>query len=378
MANIIDYLDWRGDLSFAASPFCTVDALILAQLGYILLDGIVPGQLDRSVTLAEAADAYEPELVDQSQRSFCYEQDQVLLQKLGQSERFGEIRLSGYVSRTGPTEGVQFAAMTCTLPDGIRYVTFRGTDGSIAGWKEDFSFSYLSETPGQKYALEYLRKCVGFSDGEIWTGGHSKGGNFAVYAAVCIDNPDRITRIYNFDGPGFRDEFAESERYKAVQPKIISLIPQSSLVGQLLTSNTVHRIVTSKAVAVGQHLAYAWEVMGNDFVYADELSRLGVFINQTMTGWLAGLDDKSRELLTEAIFEVISASDSETFYQINQHKLKAAGKIIKAIRKLDPERQALIKHAIALLARQSKEALFPEKAEKTVRKQKTDEHNPES
>ena len=106
-------------------------------------------------------------------------------------------------------------------------------------------------------------------------------------------------------------------------PKIVSVIPQSSLVGQLLTSNTDHRIVTSKAVAVGQHLAYAWEVMRNDFVYADELSRLGVIINRTMTNWLAELDDGSREMLTNAIFEVISASESESFYEINQHKMMA-------------------------------------------------------
>ena len=371
MANILDYLDWRGDLRFADSPFCNVDALILAQLSYITLDGIVPESPSETVLLADAAAAFDPELSDRTQRSFCYAQDTVLLQKLALSERFREIRLSGYISKTGPADGVQFAAMTCTLPDGVRYLTFRGTDGSIAGWKEDLSFSYLNETPGQRFAVEYLNSSIAQDGEEIWTGGHSKGGNFAIYAAVYCDNPDRITRIYDFDGPGFRDQIADSDAFLAVRDRIISLIPQSSLVGQLLTVNTEHKIVTSRAVGVGQHLAYAWEVLRNDFVYADELSKFGVFINRTMTGWLDGLDDTSREQLTEAIFDVIGASQSETFYEINQHKLKAAGKIIKALRTLDPETQALIKRAIGMLARQSKDALFPEKtprSEKAAKK----------
>ena len=38
MGNILDYLDWRGDLTFEQSPFNEVDNLILACFYYLDLD----------------------------------------------------------------------------------------------------------------------------------------------------------------------------------------------------------------------------------------------------------------------------------------------------------------------------------------------------
>ncbi len=364
MANILDYLDWRGDITFEKDPFHPVDALILAQFSYLPCDGIVPKQFSESVTLADVAAEFDPAHVDEKQISFCYLQDQELLRKLGESARFQDIRLTGYVSRTSNEDALQFSAVTCLLPDGRSFLSFRGTDGSIVGWKEDFNFSYKSETPGQHYAVQYMNAYASQTENGLLLGGHSKGGNFAVYAAVFCKQKyrGRIQQIYDFDGPGFRDEVAESEEYAAAIPKIHSIIPQSSLVGQLLTSNTEHKIVASKAAGVAQHLAYSWEVLRHDFVYAEELSKFGMFINRTMTGWLADMDDESRQKLTDAIFDIIQASDQETFQEMQQHKLRSARAILKAMRALEPSQQALLKQAIAKLASISREVLFPEKS----------------
>ena len=38
MANIFDYLIWRGDLSFLEAPFNEIDNLILARFSYFPLD----------------------------------------------------------------------------------------------------------------------------------------------------------------------------------------------------------------------------------------------------------------------------------------------------------------------------------------------------
>lgn len=370
MANILDYLDWRGDITFDTDPFHPVDALILAQLSYLPCDGIVPKKYNESVTIADVAAEFDPKNVDEKQISFCFLQDQELLSKLAKSERFKNIRLTGYVSRTSDEDASQFSAVTCLLPDGRSFLSFRGTDGSIVGWKEDFNFSFKTETPGQHYAVEYINAYASQSQNDLLLGGHSKGGNFAVYAAVFCHQKyrSRIQRIYDFDGPGFRDEIADSEEYAAVIPKILSVIPQSSLVGQLLTSNTEHKIVMSKAAGVAQHLAYSWEILRHDFVYAEELSKFGMFINRTMTEWLDDMDDDTRQTLTDAIFDIIQASDQETFYEMQQHKLRSARAIIKAMRALEPEQQAVLKQAIAKLAAISKEVLFPEKT--TDKKQK--------
>lgn len=41
--------------------------------------------------------------------------------------------------------------------------------------------------------------------GSVWVGGHSKGGNLAVFSAACTfpDITPRIRAVFNYDGPGF-------------------------------------------------------------------------------------------------------------------------------------------------------------------------------
>ena len=58
MANLLDYLDWRGDLPLSRDPFNEVDNLILAELSFVDFGGIVPGPgAGAAVPLGEAAAA---------------------------------------------------------------------------------------------------------------------------------------------------------------------------------------------------------------------------------------------------------------------------------------------------------------------------------
>ena len=51
MANLIDYILWRGDLSFKQSPMNECDLAILSQVVMLDLDKCVPGgDLHRSLT----------------------------------------------------------------------------------------------------------------------------------------------------------------------------------------------------------------------------------------------------------------------------------------------------------------------------------------
>ena len=358
MTNLMDYLTWRGDLSMKADPFNIVDAMILAELSYLPLEHLIPEAFGLGRPIAELAKEFQPDTVPESERIFTFREDYRLLRKLAQSERFRNVRMMGSQAITDSAQEVQFAAFTYVLPAGEYYIAFRGTDSSITGWKEDFSFSYLNETTGQRFAAEYLNRHVGASH-DLIVGGHSKGGNFAVYAAVnCMPVVKKlIRRVYSFDGPGFRDEFAHSDSYQEMLPKCISVIPQSSLVGQILTSDTPHRIVRSSAPAILQHFMYSWAVQGNDLVYAESLSRLGTMINVTLRQWLASLDDESRRSLTEAIFDVMSAPETDTFKALRQNKIQSVQKIYAAIKSLDPDTQFMVRKVIRKLISSSGNAL---------------------
>lgn len=351
MTNILDYLDWRGDISMQTDAFGTVDALILAELSYLPMEELIPSEFGIGKSIAELAEEFDPEQIKDTDKIYTFAEDVTLLHKLAESERFRTVRLMGCSSITDAAQNVQFAAFTCILPTEEYYIAFRGTDGSLAGWKEDFEMSYQDETAGQHCAVDYLNKHDGASHNLI-VGGHSKGGNLAVYAATsCLPRVQKLIRkVYDFDGPGFRDEFADSQAYLDTIPKIVSVIPQSSLVGQLLTSHTDHQIVRSNAAGIMQHFVYSWEVMRNHLVYTEELSAFGVFINKTVRSWLSSIDDDSRRALTEAIFDVMAAPEAETIGEMGQNKLKSLRAILAAVKTLEPEQQALVRQAVAKLA----------------------------
>ena len=157
MPNIFDYIVWRGDLSFKQSAFNDVDNLILSRLSFLPFDSIVPSlsfpEAGR-VPLVECGTA----LLEADHRGleFNLKDDLRLLRALVKSRRFRNMRLFSYVNHVDEKSEKQFAALTVEVGDGSAYVSFRGTDKSLVGWKEDFKMSFMTEIPSQRQAVRYL------------------------------------------------------------------------------------------------------------------------------------------------------------------------------------------------------------------------------
>ena len=149
MSNILDYLKWRGDLTFSQDSFCDVDNLILSQLVYVELRDIVPADASQSITLSDAADKFfqlhkKQELLDHVSTT---KNAIFVFQEMAKSERFRNAHLSRYINEISETEQSQFSALTIMLADGSIYIAFSGTDATLVGWHEDFNMLYLKETP---------------------------------------------------------------------------------------------------------------------------------------------------------------------------------------------------------------------------------------
>ena len=351
-------MDWRGDVPFSADPFNEIDGLILSQFCYVILDGVVPESFSEEISFPEAYRSYNADDVDPKCRILTFEQDNLLFRKLAESRRFRGTTLCGYVSDTEHSEDMQFSAITFRLCDGSGFVAFRGTDGTVTGWKEDFNLSYMQQTAGQQRAIEYINEA--FAEGEcpIRLGGHSKGGNSAIYSSLFCDESirQRITNIYSYDGPGFRDEIISSEIYQKMLPRIRSFIPEASIVGMLLGSGSDPKIVKTSVNGIKQHYAYYRELRRNRFVPADRLKKSGDVINKAISGLLSDFSDTEREIFTDSLFEILKAPDKETLKEIT--KLSSYPAIIKAISKLRPEQQAVMKEAFKKIAQNGTGAFF--------------------
>ena len=265
MANLFDYLDWRGDLPFSAAPLNPVDGILLARLSYL------PFELFSRPLGREAAPLWEVAAELSARADFSSRvlrrSDARLLTAMGQSVRFREMTVFHYEQQFDPETQTQFSAVSIGLGDGRTYLSFRGTDNTLVGWKEDFNMAFTCPVPAQRSALAYLEAVAGEVSGPLLLGGHSKGGNLAVYAAAFCPPAleERILAAYNFDGPGFDESVLQTEGYRRVCHKVSTFVPQSSIVGMLLGHEEKYTIVHSGQTGIMQHDLCSWNVRQSAF-----------------------------------------------------------------------------------------------------------------
>ncbi len=341
MANIFDYLKWRNDVPFSADAFGEVDNLVLAELAYTDFGGIVPPDSEQISIIDTHKAFFEKNDRTEIMASTSFTaKAPFLMDDMVSGARFNNIRLSNYINEIDKDKDAQFSAITIHLGDGTIYVSFRGTDGTVVGWKEDFNLSYIAETEGQRKAAAYLDNIASHFPNPIRVGGHSKGGNFAVYAATfCADKvKPQIIGVYSNDGPGFREEVTNSAEYKSILPKIVSIIPDTSVIGLLLSSGAEHRVAKSDATGIFQHDGFSWQVEKNRFVGAT-LSDMAIFIEKTLGVWLGSMDDETRKSMTSSVFSLFEATGMDSFSSMSEQKWKSTEAILSSIRGLPKEKR---------------------------------------
>ena len=344
MSNMLDYLRWRGDLSMGNVPVGEVDGLILSQLSMLFWENAwQPGE---PAALRDLA----PELLKHEVAAgFTAADDRKLIEAVGNSERFGGIRLLDYTHRFDEAESMQFAAIAMRLGDGTLFIAFRGTDSTIVGWKEDCQMAYAKPVPAQQAAAVYLSRMAGTYEGPIRVGGHSKGGNLAMFAAAMAPEAvlGRITDIYNNDGPGLSDRVDTRALYARLGGRLKSFLPQSSIVGLLLSHPGDYEVVRSDSVSIWQHNPYSWQVEGPRFVRAGGLSRDSARFDAAFRQWLGEVDEDERAVLVETLFGVLSAGDANRFGKSFLSALARNPRpYLSAIQNIDPEARKRIARLI--------------------------------
>ncbi len=341
MSNILDYLKWRGDIVMDYDGFQVVDNILLSTMSYANLSDIVPGEDDGyCITIGGAYEEYK-RLKRKERDKSTQKKGEIALRAMASVRRFRNITLSSYTEITDDTTKTQFAAIKAHLPDDSYYIAFRGTDDNIIGWREDFEMCFR-EIGAQKMACDYLNRQI--KNGLYRIGGHSKGGNLAVYAGMnCRDElKSRIINVYSNDGPGICDEMLDKRKYRLIESRIIRIVPGFSMVGVLFSDVEPDYIVAASGKGMRQHNPLRWQLDGVKLRTLDSIDEQCIEFAQIFNKWIRELPIDRREEIVGTFFDVLESSGIRQIIDFSSIKKETFEHFFRAVRSSSKEsRQAI-------------------------------------
>ncbi len=403
MGNVIDYVKWRGDLTMEKDRLNEVDAVILSRLSYFDLSKCMNSYEDE-ILLDEVYRRYSRLFLHE--KNIIWRYDEELFPLMAISKRYRDLKLTRFVNNIDLDKQEQFSAVTIILPDDTIFVSYRGTDNTLVGWKEDFNLSFQEDVPSQVESVKYLEEVARkYPTQKIIVGGHSKGGNLAIFAASFCENietsiceqkevvkvenekkgiiarlfgskrqndsktesetivrkiklKDRIIKIYNHDGPGLCDKASQRKEYLDMVSKMHTYIPQTSIVGKLLFHEEKMTVVESEETGLLQHDIYSWKLEGKEFKHLDEVDGGSRVIDDTIKDWLQKSTNEERERFVDMIYDILSEINIVTLQDMKKNWFDNAKKAFKKYKDIDEDTKEIVNKTIQLLWESTKSNVF--------------------
>lgn len=367
MNNIISYIEEYGDRTFEEFPFNEVDSLVLCQLSYLNYDGFV-GDFDAEKAYTEASDILYSQNCEDILKGYWYtHNNRELFSAFSTSKRFGNTKLAYYVHVLNESVAAQFAAITYILPDKSIYVAFRGTDATLIGWKEDMKLAYSEPIRSQELAADYLDRVSDSVSGQFRIGGHSKGGNLAVYAAMfCAhDTRKKIIEIFDNDGPGFRPEILKEGHFTSIRNKIHKYIPRSSIVGILLEDEIEYEVIECWSIGTLQHNTYVWKSNEGEFIRSKGMTETKKRNDSALNEWIYSLSDAEVSTFIDALFDVLTASNAKNVFDLIKDPTKSVAGAFGAYKDMDQKSKDTLRVIIKRLIDINEEKVLEEFIDKS-------------
>ncbi len=351
MENIITYA--RENLkTFDEEPLSTIDSMIFTRMSYIRW----PKEFTEIRTWkgTRLADLFCAEYFDVMLSRISSKQDMIdLFSAMVSSPRYRDVVVKGYISHFDEEAEKQFSVTTFQINPDLCFIAFRGTDNSFVGWKEDFNMAFRYPVPSQIEAATYVSLASLRCSGRLILGGHSKGGNLAVYAgAINGFLYDRIDKIYSHDGPGFMSEVMEQECFKKIRSKVEKTVPESSLVGMLLEDHGNYIVVKSNEENIHQHNMFSWEIEDGKLVET-ELSKSSQSVGTAINDWVNSVSMEEREEFVDTMYSLFDQLDADTVRELNENFNENISSMLQAAEKLEPEKKELLFKVFYALLKQT-------------------------
>lgn len=305
--TMIDYVIEFGEHSFEDSELNDIDATILAQLAYLDF-----GYLQRE-GVTKIDDLSTQQIQVAVEATWKAQQNAELLYAMKRSVRFNSVSWHDWVESKNIEAEEQFSAVTFELNQDTRFISYRGTTATITDWKEDFNMTFMTKIPSQVAALKYYKKRQQVAPGDYYLGGHSKGGNLAIYTLVHsqINDQKSVVAAYSIDGPGLNDQIPATNL-----KQIRKIIPESSVIGLLLEPDTNYKVVKSDAFGFNQHDPHSWQTRGNEFILTATTSTFSQYTQVSIAKWLESLDEATKGEFLDSVFAVIKAANVDNLSEL--------------------------------------------------------------
>ena len=339
MGDIISYVYEYGGFTFAEKPFCEIDGLIFSHFSYFIYTGIVPSPENGLAAIRLSDVAQKMDWNNFISVKWEPEKNRELFYKTAFSRRYRNTKLNYLVEEIDREKELQFCAVTFLLGNGDVFLSFRGTDDALIGWREDFNMAYRTPVEAQLRSTKYINQVAELlarkRNLRLYLGGHSKGGNLAVYAAMtCKDRlKPRIGRIYNMDGPGFRPDFMEKLAYDGIKDKILKIVPDESFVGMLMESKTDYELIKSSEIGLQQHICFSWSVEDDRFERSENQTPKRKELYDRINNWIYALDRERVGAFIDELFKLVEITEARTLTDLKD----LSGDMPKKLRELVQE-----------------------------------------
>lgn len=321
MKNMITYLKKYGNMSFDELPFNEVDSLLLSQIGYLNLDLFINHPHDEIFI----KDVLNKENSKKLSLATMTRKDNIKLCKVfPDTTRYDLIYYKHLISEINYDKCEQFFGVTFFLKDFI-YISYRGTDLTLAGWVENANMAYLETIPAQKASLDYLNKISSLYDKPLIIGGHSKGGNLALYASMnaSIDIQNRIIDIYDFDGPGFRDkDVFKKEGFLNIKDKLHVMSSTMSVVAMLLYNVDHIEFLKTSGFTVLQHNPFNWHINETSFIRVKRNSITSRYLEKSLSYFFRKVSIEDRKRFIGILTFIIKDNPESSLLDIKRHPLR--------------------------------------------------------
>lgn len=353
--TIVQYVEQYGGQDFVHLPLNDVDSLVLSTLTYMDFRATAFAvRPDFHCTMRELESLVHADIL--GAQMWDKINGRKLMAAAARSRRFGDLMIHDFELTIDQDRGKQFMAVAFELSTDngtVEYIAFRGTDDTLAGWKEDFELSYSHVIPSQREAVVYVQKIADkYHDAKLILGGHSKGGNLAVYAGLKSSNEvkQRIEAIYDHDGPGFLDDTFTALERKQMAGKIHKSVPESAIVGLLMEVHyDKYTVVHSNAHSIFQHDPLSWLINGRDFDVAEQVNDLSKYTNRAIISWVNQVDVAKRRQFIDALYQILTETGATTIPELSQYIRHNFRAMYDRVKNVDPDVKELIGQTMSTL-----------------------------